>query len=79
MKGAIYYGKAENVSSKPILGITLPLWMGIGGLILGFFLMLISRPYFKEYLLAQARNGASGDPRSPAGGRPAAGQLLTAA
>ena len=34
---------------KPILGITLPLWFGIGGMILGFVLMLISRPYFREY------------------------------
>ena len=49
VKGAIYYGKTENVSSKPILGITLPLWMGIGGLILGFILTVISRPYFKEF------------------------------
>jgi amino acid transporter len=49
VKGAIYYGHAENVSSKPILGITLPLWMGIGGLILGVFAALASRPVFKEY------------------------------
>ena len=49
VKGAFYYGKTENVSSKPILGITLPLWMGIGGLILGFILALVSRPYFKEF------------------------------
>jgi amino acid transporter len=49
VKGALYYGKAENVSSKPILGITLPLWMGIGGLILGAVLALLSRPVFKEY------------------------------
>src|ERR1035438_1033443 len=31
-KAADYYGHAENTSSKPILGITLPLWMGVGGL-----------------------------------------------
>jgi len=49
VKGAVYYGHKANVSSSPILGITLPLWMGIGGLILGFFAMLASRPYFKEY------------------------------
>jgi amino acid transporter len=49
LKAAFYYGHAENVSSKPILGITLPLWMGIGGMILGFVIMLISRPYFREY------------------------------
>jgi amino acid transporter len=49
IKAAFYYGHAENVSSKPILGITLPLWLGIGGMIIGFVVMLISRPYFREY------------------------------
>jgi amino acid transporter len=49
IKAMFFYGHAENVESKPILGITLPLWMGIGGMILGFVLMVISRPYFKEF------------------------------
>jgi amino acid transporter len=49
IKAAFYYGHAENVSSKPILGITLPLWLGIGGMLLGAVIMLASRPYFKEY------------------------------
>jgi amino acid transporter len=49
VKAAFYYGHAENVSSKPILGVTLPLWLGIGGMILGFIIMLISRPYFRDY------------------------------
>jgi amino acid transporter len=49
VKAAFYYGHSENVSSKPILGITLPLWMGIGGMVLGGVIMLASRPYFKEY------------------------------
>jgi amino acid transporter len=44
-----YYSNAENVSSKPILGITLPLWMGIGGLLIGVVLMLVSRPFFRDY------------------------------
>jgi amino acid transporter len=48
-KAADYYGRAENIESKPILGITLPLWMGIGGILLGFVLMLVSRPVFKEF------------------------------
>ncbi len=46
---AIYYGHAENVSTAPIAGVTLPLWLGIGGLILGFILMLVSRPFFKQF------------------------------
>src|SRR5271170_2063658 len=49
IKAAFFYGHAANVSSKPILGITLPLWMGIGGMVLGAIIMLISRPYFREY------------------------------
>jgi amino acid transporter len=49
VKAMFFYGHEANVESKPILHITLPLWMGIGGLILGFVLMLISRPYFKEF------------------------------
>ncbi|HEV7938856.1 MAG TPA: APC family permease [Solirubrobacteraceae bacterium] len=44
-----YYSKAENVSSKPILGITLPLWMGIGGMLIGVILMLVSRPFFRDF------------------------------
>ncbi|MGO9320048.1 MAG: APC family permease [Solirubrobacteraceae bacterium] len=49
LKAAFYYGHKANVESKPILGITLPLWLGIGGMVLGFIIMLISRPYFREY------------------------------
>jgi amino acid transporter len=49
VKAVIYYGHAENVSSKPILGITLPLWMGIGGMLVGVILMLVSRPVFRDF------------------------------
>jgi len=49
LKAAFYYGHTANVESKPILGITLPLWMGVGGMLLGVVIMLVSRPYFKEF------------------------------
>ncbi len=49
VKAAFYYGHIANVESKPILGITLPLWMGIGGMVLGVLIMLASRPAFKEF------------------------------
>jgi amino acid transporter len=49
IKAAIFYGHAENVGSKPILHITLPLWFGIGGMVLGGVIMIASRPYFKEF------------------------------
>src|SRR5438445_492343 len=48
-KAAEYYGHKANVESPPIAGITLPLWLGVGGLALGFALMLLSRPYFREF------------------------------
>ena len=48
-KAADYYGKVEN-GGKEYLGITtLPLLMGIGGMLLGVVLMIASRPIFKEY------------------------------
>ncbi|MGD0453961.1 MAG: hypothetical protein ABSB69_10225, partial [Solirubrobacteraceae bacterium] len=59
IKAAIYYGHAENVSSKPILGITLPLWLGIGGMVVGFIVMLISRPYFREYFSRKTETARS--------------------
>jgi amino acid transporter len=49
VKAMIAYGHAAEVESKPILGITLPIWMGIGGLLIGVVLMLLSRPFFREF------------------------------
>jgi amino acid transporter len=49
IKALTYYGHKANVSSKPILGITLPLWLGVGGMILGFIVMLASRRYFRTF------------------------------
>jgi amino acid transporter len=49
IKAAIYYSESAHVSSAPIFGITLPLWMGIGGMVLGFVIMLASRPFFRDY------------------------------
>ncbi len=49
VKAMIAYGHAAEVESKPILGITLPIWMGIGGLLIGVVLMLVSRPFFREF------------------------------
>jgi amino acid transporter len=48
-KALFFYGHKANVESAPIAGITLPIWMGIGGLILGGVLMLASRPYFRDF------------------------------
>ncbi len=60
VKAAFYYGEAANVESKPILGITLPLWMGIGGMILGAIIMLISRPFFREFFSRKTETAPPG-------------------
>lgn len=60
IKAAFYYGHVKNVESPPILGITLPLWIGIGGMILGAVIMLISRPYFKEFFSRKTETASPG-------------------
>ncbi len=49
VKAAFYYGKVENGGEKFLGVATLPLWMGIGGMILGGVIMIFSRPLFKEF------------------------------
>jgi amino acid transporter len=44
-----YYGKAANAEGKIYAGLTLPLWFGGIGMIIGIVLMLVSRPYFKRF------------------------------
>jgi amino acid transporter len=44
-----YYNTAGNNYSKPFLGIQTPIFVGIGGLILGVILMFASWPFFKGY------------------------------
>ncbi len=58
------YGHAENVSSKPILGVTLPLWMGIGGMLAGLVLMTVSRPFFKDIFSRKLETCSRGRSRS---------------
>ncbi len=60
IKAMIFYGHAANVESSPILGITLPIWMGIGGLLLGVVLMLISRPFFREFFSRKTETAPPG-------------------
>lgn len=44
-----YYGKAANAEHEVIAGITLPLWFGIGGMIIGVVLMLAARVRLREF------------------------------
>ena len=44
-----YYNTAGNNYSKPCRGIQTPIFVGIGGLILGVVLMFASWPFFPEF------------------------------
>jgi len=55
-----YYSTAGNNYSKPLIGIQTPIVVGIGGLILGVILMLVSWPFFTEFF--HRRWGESADP-----------------
>ncbi len=44
-----YYNTAGNNYSKPIAGIQVPIFVGIGGLVLGIILMFASWPFFRGF------------------------------
>jgi len=44
-----YYAHAANAEGKEYLGLTLPIWFGCIGMVVGIVLMFISRPYFREF------------------------------
>lgn len=48
-KAADAYGHAAEVSSPPIAGITLPLWLGIGGILVGVVVMIVANFYFRGF------------------------------
>jgi amino acid transporter len=49
IKAVGYYSTSGNNYSKPFLGIEVPIFVGIGGLILGVILMLASWPFFTGF------------------------------
>ena len=57
---AIYYGHASNAEGKIYAGITLPLWLGIGGMVIGAILMVISRPFFREFFSRKRETAPAG-------------------
>jgi amino acid transporter len=60
IKAMTYYGHKANVESPPIAGITLPLWLGIGGLLLGLALMIVSRFYFRGFFSRKTETALPG-------------------
>jgi amino acid transporter len=60
VKAFSYYNTAGNNYAKPLLGIEIPILVGIGGLILGVILMLASWPFYTEYF--RRRPGEAANP-----------------
>jgi amino acid transporter len=71
IKAVIYYGESKHVESAPLAGITLPLWFGIGGMLIGLILMLVSRPYFKEFFSRKTETAPPGILDQPLAALPA--------
>jgi amino acid transporter len=44
-----YYAHAANAEGKIYAGLTLPIWFGGIGMVIGIVLMFVSRPYFKRF------------------------------
>ncbi len=49
VKAYSYYNTAGNNYSKPVAGIQTPIFVGVGGLILGIVLMFASWPFFPRF------------------------------
>jgi amino acid transporter len=55
-----YYGHKANAEGKEYFGLTLPLWFGGIGMVLGAALMLVSRPYFRPYFSRKTETAPPG-------------------
>ncbi len=55
-----YYGKAANAEGKIYAGLTLPIWFGGIGMVIGFVLMLVSRPYFRTFFARRSETAPAG-------------------
>jgi amino acid transporter len=60
IKAYSYYSTAGNNYSKPLLGIQTPIFIGVGGLILGVVLMFAAWPFFPQFF--KRRGFESADP-----------------
>jgi amino acid transporter len=55
-----YYGHKANAEGKEYLGLTLPLWLGGIGMVLGFVLMLLSRIPFRTFFSRKTETAPAG-------------------
>ena len=56
----VYYGHAANAEHKEYLGLTLPLWLGGVGMLLGVVLMFFARLRFREFFSRRPETAPAG-------------------
>ena len=60
IKAIIFYGEKVNSEGKEYLGLTLPIWFGGIGMVVGLVLAWISRPYFRAFFSRKTETAAPG-------------------
>ncbi len=60
IKAISYYGHEANSEGKEYLGLTLPLWFGGIGMIVGLALAVVSRFYFRSFFSRKTETAAPG-------------------
>jgi amino acid transporter len=55
-----YYGKAANSEGKIYAGLTLPLWFGLIGMVVGAVVMVVSRFYFRPFFARKTETAPLG-------------------
>jgi amino acid transporter len=56
----IHYGHKENSEGKIYLGLTLPLWFGLIGMVIGGVVMLIARPFYRPFFSRKTETAPPG-------------------
>ena len=60
IKAITYYGHAENSEGKIYLGLTLPLWFGGIGMVIGLVLAIVSRPFYGPFFSRKTETAPPG-------------------
>jgi amino acid transporter len=60
VKAIIFYGEKVNAEGKEYLGLTLPLWFGGVGMLVGLALAIVSRFYFRPFFSRKTETAAPG-------------------
>jgi amino acid transporter len=66
-----YYAHKSHAEGKEYLGLTLPIWFGCIGMVLGFVIMLLVRPFYRQYFSRKTETAPPGILEQPVEHAPA--------